>query len=947
MKTTLSKSFFKGTTLLSAYLIAVGVGFGGCRPHSRSLISHPKNASLTNQVESQIKETVYKVTIDATQAQLDREFIEPREGFATVEGADKDLNLKIFVHKDQRKEIEHPGQLWVTLKFENQSEMSFKNTEVEITEITGSDGFYDFSDTPFVSTLSPSKLFLGGIDAQGFGKVILGMAPTGTQIQFKVTLKAMSHSGISVSSSPIISADTTQEIWAAGFDTQMVSVFHSQTLERTAQILTSGYPSSLALFAQSSKMAVTSPRENKIRIIDTTSKQIIQEIDTSQSPLWAGKEIRHLVSQADSPYLYSASYVDDTVAQWEWNEDAQKLELKQTLKVGRRPGVMSLSPDGQSLFVSHFLPIGPMNDNHGLVTVLDTVAWKTTKEALLSDDSNENEGAKCILADLGLDTKDAAGQLGESVPSQLYGVYLHPNGNEAWSGGLRFSGLPIWEGDRMKGGMGPNVVVATGMNFIYNTKKPEETREMPLHAVWEHDSATKEFLDCFKPRLEFKMPSALAPRNGLYRTGNAAIVSSHLGLSDASPVGHIGFSKGGKFTYLLARYSDELIVYNSFSKHPQSQKHFLLPGSTPIGLALTQDGKRGFVSYENEAFLTALDFSSYQAESSTTPEFVPFKYDGQMTSINSKKALFRDAKNVPERPLLSHIQDLPLVDQDPLTPEQRLGAKLFSTSSPEKFPGIVASRKGACVTCHPGGGHDGSVWATMEGERRTMNLYGGVAGRGWLHQSATHLDAAEFVSVVVAERLGGKNTPPEQLQALTSYVATGIPHLQGPTVNPVLVQKGKALFDQACEGCHSRSSAYSSGNADLNTHWKGGAAEGPILFNLGTATPRAGSVLGGNMVDLLMSPEVAKRVKLTWGDRDLGEGDPLQLEMNFRQRPNRKAGELKAQSLVGAWDYNLFFHDGRKTSLAEALDDMLSRIGMTESLTEDDKWALMEYLKTL
>jgi hypothetical protein len=29
------------------------------------------------------------------------------------------------------------------------------------------------------------------------------------------------------------------------------------------------------------------------------------------------------------------------------------------------------------------------------------------------------------------------------------------------------------------------------------------------------------------------------------------------------------------------------------------------------------------------------------------------------------------------------------------------------------------------------------------------------------------------------------------------------------------------------------------------------------------------------------------------------------------------------------------------------LDDMLSRIGMTESLTEDDKWALMEYLKTL
>ena len=294
-------------------------------------------------------------------------------------------------------------------------------------------------------------------------------------------------------------------------------------------------------------------------------------------------------------------------------------------------------------------------------------------------------------------------------------------------------------------------------------------------------------------------------------------------------------------------------------------------------------------------------------------------------------------------PAATETGQVPLVDADPVDPVTRRGKVLFTSSSPVKYPTLSGNREASCSSCHPNGGNDGTVWGTMEGERRTIALWGGTSGRGWLHWSGTHQDATVFATTIVQQRLGGTGLSPDDVAALAGYVATGIPRLQTPVVDADLAAQGQALFAQRCSMCHTGANL-TSGAPDPDSPYGGGLAAGPGLNDVGSATDWAGAVLGVPFTNLF--PPAAKEILTALrGDRALGDGDTVQQTLGFTPRPDRARGAFKAPSLVNVWDSPLFFHDGRAAALDEAVRDMAPRVG--QAPTDDEVSALVEYLKTL
>jgi cytochrome c peroxidase len=95
----------------------------------------------------------------------------------------------------------------------------------------------------------------------------------------------------------------------------------------------------------------------------------------------------------------------------------------------------------------------------------------------------------------------------------------------------------------------------------------------------------------------------------------------------------------------------------------------------------------------------------------------------------------------------------------------------------------------------------------------------------------------------------------------------------------------------------------------------------------------------------LFPPHEAEILRLSRGDRDLGPGDRLQELLDFRQRPTRSRGELKAPMLRGMHEQVLLFHDGRFEHIEEAVAYMNERLEL--SLTRDELAAIVEYVRGL
>ncbi len=191
----------------------------------------------------------------------------------------------------------------------------------------------------------------------------------------------------------------------------------------------------------------------------------------------------------------------------------------------------------------------------------------------------------------------------------------------------------------------------------------------------------------------------------------------------------------------------------------------------------------------------------------------------------------------------------------------------------------------ACASCHVDGREDGLVWPTPAGNRQTPMLAGRVDGTAPYGWNGEHDTLTKHIKSTV-ENLGGTGLPQEKVEALAQYVAS----MKAPPKRPVrvaaegLAARGKGIFESSEAGC----SSCHVGDSRFTDHETHSLANGSVLFD----TPSLAFV---------------------------GQTAP-------------------------------YFHDGRFTSLeavVAACDEPTVKMGHTSHLGEDDRRALVAYLRSL
>lgn len=894
-------------------------------------------------IEPEAVESSFTITIDAAHPAIDGETLEPVAAPVTVSGGDGgQLALSARVKRLPAR----PGLLWVEVYVENRAGHALRDVEATVGALPDGVDLLDFTNDPFAEPTGDRTFSIGRIAHEGVGRLALGVTDTDGEITLPITVFAVTTARAATSSAPVAVSPDGKEAWMVWPDGDVVAVVDTTTDQRVAAIDVPGRPSSLAITPDGKFVVVAAATANTVSVIDRATREIVQSFGEEDG---IGREPRHVVVSPDGGRVFVSAYVGDSVTSLIRNE--ARLWVEKTVPVGRRPTGMAVSPGGDTLYVTHFLPRGTVTDNEAWMSVLATDPLEEKGEVVFEDPFNTKQ-AKCLADVFGV---SASRLTTEAVATELWGVFLDPAGTQAWVPATRVAGATVvWE-------RGPNSVelaatasIRTGellapFQLLLDARDPRGVEIARMPGVLDPPDVNLDFVSCARLGLEIELISRdlipSAPGQQVNRA--AAFPNATTALSEAGIARFAAFTRGGRRMLTVSHVSDEIAVTDAITHHPTSQLHFQLSGSSPLGLAATPDGKKGYVVYESSTFASVIDLSSYSDPASLPgPSFVPYTYrdvpdfpsaPGALTG----KRLVRTISSVPERPAITEIGQVPLVASDPMDPVMRRGKVLFSSANPDKLP-VSATRLGACASCHPDGGTDGSLWGTMEGERRTMSLRGGVAGRGWLHAMGTHADAREFAGTIVKERLGG-DLSPEDTDALAAWVAKGIPRLQPPRTDAALAAKGEAVFGQKCATCH-QGEQKTSGRPDPASPLGGGAEEGPYLYDVGTFSEDSHVILG-TFFESLFPPLEAQLFKALRGDRDLGPDDLVQQKLDFRPRPPRKATEYKAPSLVGAWDSALFFHDGRYDDLGDVIDHLNDHLGL--GLSADDRAAVIEHLRTL
>jgi YVTN family beta-propeller protein len=874
----------------------------------------------------------FSVTLDLGHAALSEAVhptLEPSPDPVTIRGGSEQLALRAFA----KRVVHRPGLAWIDVFLENRADAALRDV---VLEVNGAPQLHDWTRDPFAGATEQRRISVGPIASGGLGHVVLGLPAGGVQSLAVVARAIMTLRGPTSSATLAVAPDGF-EAWIPFADADTVAVVDTRTDARVANVPVPGRPSSVAVTPDGALVLVTSAAANTVSVIDRRSRRVLQTLGESDG---IGREPRNVVLTPDGGRAFVSAYVGDTVTSLVRNDDHYRVEL--AAQIGRRPTGMAVTADGKALLVAHHLPRGPVTGNEAWISVLSTAPLAMVKEVPIHDHFNVDR-ARCIADVFHVSPERMTT---EGTATQLAGVFLAPSGGEAWVPGTRVAGAAlVWErGPKVAPELTSLAAIRPGellppFVFVFDARDSKDVDRLIAPGGVERPVAT-EYLSCARYQTELEwvgrdlVPSAPGEQVNRF----LAFPSGISGLSESGLARAIAFTRGGRRALVLSTLADEILVVDAATHHPASQLHFTLSGSNPTGIVVTPDGKKAYVSYASSTFASVLDLGALDHAAAKGPSFVPYAYREvkdvpQVGLAFGAKHLVRNIAGVPARPPLREIAQVALLDRDPVDPLLRRGQVLFNSSNPDKWPSITRSRLGACAACHPDGGTDGSMWATMEGERRTMSLRGGVEGRGWLHASATHRDAEEFVATVVRERLGG-DLSGDDVRALAAYVRRGIPRLQSPRVDAARAEKGARVFARRCATCHS---------ADKGRPGEGGSRE-PQLFDVRTAVDDAHVALSPFFESLLTKRE-ATILHLLRGDRALGPGDPVAEALDFRQRPARARGMFKAPSLVNAWDTPLYFHDGRFQSLEDAVGYMNQQLGL--DLSQDDIASVIEHLKTL
>lgn len=873
-----------------------------------------------------------------------------------------------------------PGSARVDLIIENLSSDVLRGIELNLQDSTHP--LIETTNAPF-STEPSTSFRLRGLGARGLGRIILRVpsvvADEPAAISFAATVSAQTAQGESTSSSPIAITQDGSEVWIPFADGNSVSIIETTNHTEAGRIQVDEHPSAV-VFAGADRFAlVASAHSNTVSVFERTTRRVVQTLTEADG---LGRELRHMVAAPDGQSVFVSGYVSDTLS-WirlrapaddtENSNTEPPFEVVQTVSVGRRPSGLSVSADGSQILIAHFLPRGPISDNEAWVSMVrpnaESSGFEQAGEVVYRDTFNVKESS-CLAKRFG--NRASPEQLsGEGVLSELAGVYLDPGSNQAWVPAMKVPGIvPLIEIGAQHKPISDTVMPDVkgeffgALNVGLDTRNPESTTYLRSQGVLDMDDVDQEYIRCadLPEEMEFgtfiRDPELERTQRVLMKGVN--LPSGVTQLEPTAPLRALAYTQAGRALAMVSFGSDELALANATTHHPLSRRHFLLPGSNPNGIAISPDGQTAYVVYENSPFLTILDVSAYSlkdkgngGDAHLTAElgahYVPYRFNGEPQYLRgggvlTRKRVERDVSQLPEFPNVRLIKNVELSDTDPMDSRLRRGKILFSSTNPLKHPNLTASKLVSCAGCHPDGGSDGSAWSTVEGERRTMSLRGGVAGRGWLHASATHKDSEEFASIIVRERMGG-DLPASDVEALARYVSFGIPRLQTPAVDSRQAERGKQIFESSCRGCHS-GPQYGSGNAQPGHPLGGSTAERrPTLFDIGTAVDRM--LVGRPQFFSALrrdAPESAI-IDLLWGDRELGQNDPVQSYLDFTPRPDRPRGSFKAPALTNVWDNVLFFHDGRFTNLKDVIGFFNDRMSL--GLSDADALALEAYLRTL
>ena len=845
----------------------------------------------------------------------------------------------------------------VELYIENLHNYPLDQVTLHLDEAGGGAPVYDLTTNFYnrQALVSPYRVTVGHLAANAVRRLTIGVKKSFAP-ELIGTVNFVRGHGEGQTSTNILVTPAADELWAVSTETNEVVVTDLTSKRELARIPVGSRPTGLALQQAKDWLIVSSAGANTVTVIDRKAKRILSVLGTGDT---FGRELRYVLVSQQKPTVYVSSYVEGLLTQINLNDQAQATAVK-TISVGPRPAGMSMTADESTIYIAHFLPRGDIRNNEGWVSVAKTVNFNKAGEKIIEDIFNPGHpGLKC-LADFYNNygpTKLIYGKLDpvdfslEGASSQLAGVFLDPSGQTAWIPGTRITGaLVVLE-------RGPNAqkgLTRFGSQFPAQLVAPllfpldagsGELKDIHTSDIEMAIPTLGPVVTCLRHPLEIEFIDRTVLNNGKEQINPLlAYGVPHAGLTGLGLINTIKFSRGGRRVFLLSQTSDEIAVYDGTTMEASSQFHFGLSGDNPKGMALTPDGKRAYVLYENSSYISELDMSAYSpADDNALPKpyAIPYRYSattkGPPIQLGAVLGfpLIRDFSQLPKKPLIRELGQISLRTNDPMEKDLRRGKILFETANPDKYP-VSVNRLGACASCHPDGGGDGSSWVTMEGPRRTLGLRGGVGQRGWLHGSATHANGQEFVERIVPERLGGK-LPQEDYDAMAKYLNVGIAKLQNPRVDLAMAARGQQTFKTNCAGCHN-SPTYGSGvNADGS----------PQLFNIGTTNLDHGVASGKFATKLvgLADPASAQIAEALIGDRELGPDDPLQKILDFSPRPVRAPGQLKVPSLEGSFDNVLFFHDGSVTSLKGAIEkiNQLLRLGLSDNAIAD----LEQYIKSL
>lgn len=255
------------------------------------------------------------------------------------------------------------------------------------------------------------------------------------------------------------------------------------------------------------------------------------------------------------------------------------------------------------------------------------------------------------------------------------------------------------------------------------------------------------------------------------------------------------------------------------------------------------------------------------------------------------------------------------VAADPMPPTLRYGQRLFYTANSADFP-ITRNFWVACSSCHLEGYTDAVTWRFFVGPRDTPSNAGGPINTGFLLRQALRNSIVDYDTTIRIEQGGSYHRTEAShladLKALQDFVNYAIPIPQNPNRAPdgtLTAQQahGKDLFLQNCRDCHTGEYLTDSGvgNPTLDL-------AGPImLHDIGTC------VTGGDFPDQAAPDEVVGKM--------------------------HTACDFDTPTLRGIFATAPYFHDGS----AATLRDVMDRLPFTQTLSSDDRDALVAYVKTL